>query len=308
MSVSLRCSPVPREMRKKTGVTVSRAIICHPAVAAAGGRRADCCSSLSPISDCFFKAPVAEDINYPASVNHVIYRPRPRGPRGDDGTEGEYDGGRGRGGGGGGGGVGGGGWGRGGRGNGGEDRGGVRIRRGSCCTMRWCCIAASRSKMPVDRSPRPQQYPARRSRNLSATRPKLSSRPVAARLTARRGRPHLPRRSIDLPPPGSRANPRSWMLAAPLRNTFFGRWLIHLAPRQQGHWDNVILFNSVTQYVVHVVTKQRPLICKTILAVFFSVNNLGFAVEAVMIQICNTNANSQKKGGIDKIVIYYQFH
>lgn len=36
------------------------------------------------------------------------------------------------------------------------------------------------SKTPVDCSPRPQQYPARRSRNLSATRPKLSSRPVAA--------------------------------------------------------------------------------------------------------------------------------
>lgn len=49
-------------------------------------RRADCCSSLSPISDCFFKAPVAEDINYPASVNHVICRPRPRGPRGDGGN------------------------------------------------------------------------------------------------------------------------------------------------------------------------------------------------------------------------------
>lgn len=40
-------------------------------------QQSDCCSSLSPISDCFFKAPVAEDINYPASVNHVIYRPRP---------------------------------------------------------------------------------------------------------------------------------------------------------------------------------------------------------------------------------------
>lgn len=39
-------------------------------------RQPDCCSSLSPISDCFFKTPVAEDINYPASVNHVICRPR----------------------------------------------------------------------------------------------------------------------------------------------------------------------------------------------------------------------------------------
>jgi len=72
--------------REKRGATVSRAIICHPAAAAAGERRADCCSSLSPISDCFFKAPVAEDINYPAGVNHVIYRPRPRGPRGDGGA------------------------------------------------------------------------------------------------------------------------------------------------------------------------------------------------------------------------------
>lgn len=45
--------------------------------------RPHCCSSLSPISDCFFKAPVAEDINYPASVNHVIYpRPRLRPPEG----------------------------------------------------------------------------------------------------------------------------------------------------------------------------------------------------------------------------------
>lgn len=135
MNVTLRCPPVPRETWKKTRVTVLRAIICHPAVAAAGGRRADCCSSLSPISDCFFKAPVAEDINYPSSVNHVIYRPRPRGPRGDGGTEGDNDGGRGGGG-------------RGGRGNVGEARGGVRIRRRSCCTMWWCCIAASRAKRP----------------------------------------------------------------------------------------------------------------------------------------------------------------
>ena len=37
------------------------------------------------------------------------------------------------------------------------------------------------SKVHVDDCfPRPQQYPARHSRNLSATRPKLSSRPVAA--------------------------------------------------------------------------------------------------------------------------------
>lgn len=191
MSVTLRCPPVPRETRKKTGVTVSRAIICHPVVAAAGERRADCCSSLSPISDCFFKAPVAEDINYPASVNHVIYRPRLRGLRGDGGTEG------------------------------GEGwrkrrkrrrrmrkrrRGSGRIRRGSCCTMRWCCIAASRVKRPSTalhgRSnillAVPEIY-RRLARNFRLAR--------WLRLTARRGRPHLPRRSIDLPPPGSRANP-----------------------------------------------------------------------------------------------------
>lgn len=164
MSVTLRCPPVPRETRKKTGVTVLRAIICHPAVAAAGGRRADCCSSLSPISDCFFKAPVAEDINYPTSVNHVIYRPHPRGPRE---TEGENDGGRE-----------GEGWG--GRGNGGEDRGRCSNTAGVVLHDMMVLHRCQPSKTPVGCSPRPQQYPARHSRNLSATRPKLSSRPVAA--------------------------------------------------------------------------------------------------------------------------------
>lgn len=54
-------------------------------------RRPHCCSSLSPISDCFFKAPVAEDINYPASVNHVIYRPRLPSARRDENWGGERE-------------------------------------------------------------------------------------------------------------------------------------------------------------------------------------------------------------------------
>lgn len=116
------------------------------------------------------------------------------------------------------------------------------------------------------------------------------------RLTVRRGRPHLPRRSIDLPPPGSRANPRSGMLAArpgfslALRNTFFRhRWLIHLA-RRQGHWkyparDNAMLFNNVI-YVVRVIVKRCPLMCKIIHVVFFQLTEANLvAIKTVIIFI-----------------------
>lgn len=160
-----RCSLVPRETRKKNrGNSLARDNLSS---GSSSSRRADCCSSLSPISDCFFKAPVAEDINYPASVNHVICRPRPRGPRGDRGNR------------------------RGERRNRrrrrrmrtkrwrrGRWERDVRIRRGIVLRDARVLHRCQPSKTLVGCSPRPQQYPARRYRNLSATRPKLSSRPM----------------------------------------------------------------------------------------------------------------------------------
>lgn len=194
-----RCSLVPRETRKKNqGNSLARDNLSS---GSSSSRRADCCSSLSPISDCFFKAPVAEDINYPASVNHVICRPR-EGREETAGMEGEDDG---TGGGGGGGG-------RGRRDEeGGDGRGMFEYDGESCCAMRGCCIAASRAKRSSaalhGRSNillAVTEIYRRLARNFRLARWWI-------RLTARRGHPQLPCRSIDLSRILDRAHPdRGW--------------------------------------------------------------------------------------------------
>lgn len=198
-------------------------------------RRADCCSSLSPISDCFFKAPVAEDINYPASVNHVIYRPRPRGPRGS---------------------------GRGGRR---RTRRSKRRRRRRCrrrrtggCRRGFSNTVGGSSIAREGVAPLPAEQNARRLLSTAAAiscsqspkfigDSKLSSSPPSPSLSLsrdQRGAPHLPtyipacRRSIDLPQRGS-----PWILTADIGRAGFASffapapcyvpsccWLIHLAP------------------------------------------------------------------------------